>query len=112
MSLANPFNHLLSLHRRAAKIKIIGKNNPSSVTAKDIFISPSNYFRNGATVEDTVVAGHEFVISMEVLQNIGESKVTRGDILIDTQLGTLRIEESKPMYDFGGSIIGFRVRTG
>jgi hypothetical protein len=105
MSLANAFNQLLFLHRREATIERNG-----SIAAVQIFISPSNYARNLEGPEKTVSEGKEFVISKSILDSVNYPRPKRGDVIRDSELGKNTVADIREMYDFGGSIIGYRVR--
>lgn len=80
----------------------------------DISISveatPSNYSRNLAGPSEIAIEGREFVISKNFLV-APITIIKRGDRLVDPELGIMTISESNELYDLGGSIIGFRVRT-
>lgn len=104
MSLKSAFNQILSLHSREMTIE---KQDFTSTAI--IKVSPSNYFRNLSLPEEIIAEGFEFVITKESLGDFGEIK--RGDRLIDTELGVNTISFVRPMFDFGGQIMGYRVRT-
>lgn len=72
--------------------------------------APSNYFRNMAMPEEVISESREFIISKDSLGVFGDP--SRGDRLIDDDLKINTIREIKEMYDLGGAVIGFRVRTG
>lgn len=105
MTLANAFNSLLFMHSRPATIE-----RPASITAKNIKISPSNFFRNLQGPEEIVMEGREFVISKNVLDEAGYPVPKRGDRIKDQDLQINTIREVREMFDFGGAIIGYRVR--
>lgn len=107
MSLSGAFNSLLFLHSRTVTIERPGKITP----AVSIEISPSNYFRNLAGPSDVVIEGREFVISKKVLQNASYPAPKRGDRINDPDTGLMMVSEVQEMYDLGGAIIGYRIRT-
>ena len=103
--LANAFNTLLSLHSRTVTLERPGVK---TVTIK---VTPSNYFRNLAGPEEIVIEGKEFVISKTFLDAVEFGVPKRGDRITDAQTGLAVISEVREMFAFGGTIIGFRVRT-
>lgn len=105
--IGNAFNSLLFLHSIEATIE-----RPGQITARDIKVSPSNYYRNLQGVEEIVMKGREFVISRKSLDDSGFNQVLkRGDVIRTPELGKNTIVESREMFDLGGRIIGYRVRT-
>lgn len=105
--IGNAFNSLLFLHSLEATIE-----RPGQIAAVEIKISPSNYYRNLQGVEEIVMKGREFVISRKTLEDVGFPIVLkRGDIIRTPELGKNTIVESREMFDLGGRIIGYRVRT-
>jgi len=104
--IGNAFNQLLFLHSRDATIERTG-----TITAVEIKISPSNYFRNMQGPEEIVMKGREFVISKTSLDAVSFPKPKRGDVIKDVELGKNTIVEVREMFDFGGNILGYRVRT-
>lgn len=108
MSLKSAFNALLGRHKRSATI-----TRPGLVDiVAEIKITPSNYFRNLEGPADMISKGREFIISKEVLDSASFPPPKRGDKLKDGELGTMTLAEVREMFDFGGSVIGYRVRTG
>lgn len=108
MSIKNALEFMVNLHNRVVTFKRLGT---PDITFQ-VKASPSNYFRNLAGPSDVVMEGREFVIpKSEFIKNAFTSPIKRGDRLVDTELGTMIIAESREMYDIGGDIIGFRVRT-
>ena len=105
MSLANAFNQLLFLQKRPATIERNG-----SISAVNIFISPSNYARNLQGPEETVSEGKEFVISKKILDLVSYPRPKRGDVIRDVDLGKNTVADIREMYDFGGAVIGYRIR--
>ena len=97
---------VLSKHGRNVKIF-----RDDELTAVDIRITPSNYFRNLAGPEEIIVEGREFIIPKKGLDDAGFTSLKRGDVIKDPELGYLQLSEIREMYDFGGSIMGYRVRT-
>lgn len=104
--IGNAFNQLLFLHSRDATIERTG-----TIPAVDIKISPSNYFRNMQGPEEIVMKGREFVISKTSLDAVSFPRPKRGDVIKDVELGKNTIAEVREMFDFGGNILGYRVRT-
>ncbi len=108
MSLKQALNFALSLKQR--EITIMRPATPTNITAT-IKISPSNYFRNTQGPSETVIKGREFVISREILDAVSWGVPKRGDKLIDAETGTKTISEVIEMFDLGGPIIAYRIRT-
>jgi len=96
-------------------IKMTGRNvtieRPGEYSAVTIRWAASNYARNLAGPEEIVVPGREYVISIEDLTKVAYPAPLRGDRVEDPILGISAITEVREMIDFGGKIIGFRVRT-
>jgi len=105
MSLKDAFDSLLGVHKRTMTIS------RSTGESASIFVTPSNFFRNTEGPSDTTISGREFVISARTLSKAVFPYPKRGDRLEDPELGSLTISEVREMYDYGGSIIGFRLRT-
>jgi hypothetical protein len=105
--LKSALNAMLALHSRSVTIKRIGN---VTVTAT-IKISPSNYFRNLAGDSEIVIAGREFVIGKDNLDAALFPTPLRGDKIVDSDFGTVTISEVREMFDVGGAIIAYRVRT-
>ena len=105
MALKAAFNILLQVHGRNMTLSRPGG---SSVSVR---LAPSNYFRNMEAPEQVVVKGREFVMSKESLDLSGFGLLKRGDRLTDSDLGTNTISEVREMFDFGGAVIGYRIRT-
>jgi hypothetical protein len=74
-------------------------------------VAPSNYYRNLEGPSDIVVRGREFVISKLALDAVNFPFPRRGDQLEFSDIGTLTITEVREMFNLGGDIMGFRVRT-
>ena len=107
MTIGSAFNQLLFLHSR--KATITRRETSTTVTIR---ISPSNYYRNMAGPEEIVMKGREFVISKQSLDAVSFPAPKRGDVIVDSELGKNTLVEVREMFDFGGRIIGYRVRTG
>lgn len=105
--LKDAFNAVCKLHSRPASIKRIGS--PDLTTTCRIV--PSNYSRNLEGPSHTVIHGREFIIPLDSIHNKFSPVLKRADRLIDSQLGQLTIDEIQEMYDFGGSIMAYRVRV-
>ena len=99
-------NLLLGLQGRTGTIL-----RPGTALTGEVKYAPSNYSRNLETVSSTVVMGHEFVIGKDSLDAISFPAPKRGDRLVDADLGTMTLSEVRAMYDIGGAIIAYRVRT-
>ncbi len=104
--LQNAFNLLLGLHKRNMTIERPGVVGPFMISA-----TPSNYSRNLAGPEETVIGGREFLIAKRVLDSVAYPTPRRGDRLEDAESGHFEITEVREMYDLGGEIMGFRIRT-
>lgn len=102
------FKTVLQLQSRSMKLF-----RPDNIAVQfTIKAAPSNYFRNTSGPEDMAMEGSEFVIDADYISAVTlDPKFKRGDVLRDTELGDMSIKEIRPMYDLGGVIIGYRVRT-
>ena len=107
MSLKNAFDTLLKVHSREVTIE-----RPGVIQPQDIRVTPSNYSRNLQGPEEVTITGKEFVISKKSLDAVEYPAPRKGDRIADEELGEDIITDVREMYDFGGKIIGFRVRTG
>lgn len=106
MALKDAFNMLLKRHSRTGQISRPGG------TALPIWYTPTNYSRSLQGPSETVFEGREFVITKKALEESAfTGPLKRGDRLIDTELGTLTMREIEEMFDYGGSVVGYRVRT-
>lgn len=106
MSIKNAFHYLINIHSREVII-----TRPGTIYVATIKLSPSNYFRHLSGPEEIVIEGREFIVSKVNLEQAGFPIPKRGDRLEDSELGISTISEVREMYDFGSSIIGFRIRT-
>jgi hypothetical protein len=104
-NLTNAFNHLLGIHSRKVTIE-----RPGIVPAVEIKVTPSNYSRNLAGPEETIIDGREFVITLSALSSVNFPTPRRGDRIKDPDMGTHVISEVRELVGFGGAILGFRVR--
>ena len=80
----------------------------SSITIK---VAPSNFFKTTQDVSEITVEGREFIILKDDLDAQTYGIVKRGDKLYHADLGTLTIDTTKEMYDLGGGVIAYRMRT-
>jgi hypothetical protein len=62
--------------------------------------------------EETVIHGREYIISKVDLDAITYPTPKRGDRIEDADLGISVIIEVRELFDLGGGILGFRIRTG
>lgn len=108
--LANAFNFLISLHSRSVTIERPG-DGEEAISSVSIRVTPANYFRNLSAPEEVVVEGKEYIVSKDILSSVGYPAPKRGDILDDVDTGLSTISEVREMYDFGGTIMGYRLRT-
>ena len=106
MTLGNAFNQLLFIHSRKVTIK-----RRDTGQSKEIKVSPSNYYRNLNGPEEITMKGREFVISKVSLDSVSFPRPKRGDVIEDPDLGRNTIVEVREMFDLGGRVIGYRVRT-
>lgn len=107
MSLKDAFNIILKKKRRPIRLHRIG----AATFDIQTYVSPSNYFRNGAAPSEMTVFGHQFIITTSDLSAY-PGKVKRGDRIEDPELGTLTIETIEPLHGLGADILGFRITTG
>ena len=106
MSLESAFGLLLSVNGRVMTLKRLEPEQSVQVQ-----MSPSNYSRILEGPSETVIPGKEFVVSKSALDSVSFPKPRRGDRIIDTDMGTLTISEVREMFDVGGNIMGYRIRT-
>lgn len=85
-------------------------NNNYFMSLVPIQASPSNYFRNLAGPEEVTVYGREFVLSKQNLDSVFYPVPKKGDRITDPELGLSVISEVREMFDFGGAILGYRIR--
>lgn len=110
MALAGAFNFILKLHRRPAILKRYGS--VTTITAP-IFITPANYFRNLEGPSETIIPGREFVIAKaSIPEEWTGGPIERGDQIEDAEMGLMSITQVREVFDFGGSIMGYRVLIG
>ena len=100
------FNTLTKIHSRTVTLKRLGSPDLTTTCR----ITPSNYFRNLEGPSHTTIKGREFVMSLDSISAPFSPVLKRGDKLEDIQLGNMAIDEIIEMYDFGGAIMGWRVR--
>lgn len=108
MSLKGAFNLLLSLHGRTVELTRFDTPTDLTVTVR---IAPSNYSRNLEGPSESVIPGKEFVVSKEALDIVSFPAPKRGDRIEDDDMGEMTITEVREMFDFGGALIGYRLRT-
>lgn len=106
MSIKNAFNLMLDVQGREMTIARRGTAYTATIKA-----APSNYSRNLDGPSETVITGREWVITKDDLDSESYPMPKRGDTLTDANLGTMILSEIREMYDIGGAIIGYRVRT-
>lgn len=106
MSIKSAFNLMLKLHSRQVTIA-----RPGTAFTGTVKLAPSNYFRNLQGPEETVIHGREYIVSKVDLDAISFPVPKRGDRLTDVDLGISTITEVRELFDFGGAILGFRIRT-
>lgn len=106
--LESAFNLLLNLKKFPATIE-----RPTQALGPfPINISPGNYFRHLQGPEETVISGHEFVLSAEELRGSTLPMPPKiGDIIEAPELGLMSVSEVIPLYALGGNILGYRIRT-
>lgn len=97
------FNLLISIQGR----DVVLERDAISETVK---MAPSNYFRNLASVEETIVEGKEFVVSKTELDRVSFPAPERGDTIVDAELGVDTVDAVKPLIIMG-EIAGYRLRT-
>jgi hypothetical protein len=102
-SLKDAFNAILSLRTRPMTLT----QGYETITVN---AAPANYARNLDGPSETAIEGREFVISKKDLIS-PITTLKRGDRLADPELGTFAIDTITEMYDIGGAIMGYRVRS-
>ncbi len=105
MSTKDAFRSLLNLHKRS--VTLIRPD----IYEVTVDMSPSNYSRNLEGPSEITIAGKEFVVTKEALDEVSYPRPKRGDRITDAEMGTFAIDEVREMFDFGGAIIGYRLRT-
>ncbi len=105
LNLVDAFNTIIGLQGRVMQIERYG-----SEAAMDIVAAPTNYNRKLSAIEESVVTGREFIISIQSLTGTAYNPPKRGDIIIDTALGENTIDRVEEMIILG-NITGYRVRT-
>lgn len=103
--LKSAFNAMISMHGRNGTLKRIG------VSTSAIRFAPSNYARKLEGPSEVIIEGREFIVPKDMIQTPMSPLIRRGDRIVDAELGEFTIDEVKELYDFGGAILGFRVRT-
>ena len=104
MSLSDAFNALLTIQSQTMTLK----RDTLTATVK---MAPSNFFRNLDGPANIVVDGREFVLSKKELDSTAFGMIKRGDKIISAESGTSMIDTIREMYDIGGKVIGYRIRT-
>lgn len=103
------FNAMVNFQGRTMTISRPGTSPAVTGTAK---FCPSNFYRHIAVENDIVAEGNEFIMTSDDVAKItGLVIPRRGDLLADTQLGKMTIDQVRPMYGVGGMLIGYRLRT-
>lgn len=105
--LAAAFNILIQMHNRPMDL-----SRPGTALTGKVKCAPSNYFRNIDVEQNITSKGREYVVSkpdVDLIAGFGIPK--RGDVLVDPDLGRMVLSEIRELHDFGGAIIGFRLRT-
>ena len=105
-SLRQAFESLLAKHNREVTI-----SRPGTVFTGTIKVTPSNYSRILEVAGTVTEQGREFIITKSELERIGFPQLRKGDRLLDAEIGTSVISSIAEMPDFGGTIMGYRVRT-
>lgn len=102
--LENAFNYIIALHSRPIELTRLGTPNVT-VTVK---MSPSRYKRDEMFDNAITSKGREFVVSTRNLGTFGVPK--KGDIIKDGDYYESVIYEVREMHNFGGQIMGYRIR--
>lgn len=100
------FNTLTKIHSRDATLKRLGSPDLTTTCR----ITPSNYFRNLEGPSATTIHGREFIIPLDSIASKFTPVLKRGDKIVDTQFGSLAIDEIIEIYDLGGEVMGYRCR--
>lgn len=99
------FNFVSKVNSRSMTIQRLGQTAQES-----IIVTPSNYFRNFALVEDVTSVGREFVVTAEELAKTSLTEIKKGDRLTDTVFGLMMVDSIREIV-ITGVIAGYRVRT-
>jgi hypothetical protein len=108
MSVRAALDIMLSIHGREMTIT---RTTAEGDLTGTIRLAPSNYFRNLAGPDAVTMEGKEFVISKTALTSAGFTNLKKGDRLTDSEIGINVISEIREMFDIGGVIMGYRIRT-
>lgn len=105
-NLKEAFKTILNMQKVPATIERNGE-----IAVANIFIAPSNYFRDFNSVEEVPIRGNEFVIDKDDIDATGTyTAPERGDFIASTLYGETSIDEVRPMVIMG-TLVGWRVRT-
>lgn len=104
--LQGAFNALFIIHSRPAVLKRLG----SPDVQTNVRIMPSNYFRFLEGPSHTTIHGREFIISKVSIETPMTPIIKRGDKLVDSNYGSMAIDEVVEMVDLGGAVMAWRVR--
>ena len=102
-SLISAFEFVLTLQGRDMTFE-------RGATTATVKAAPSNYFRNLAGIEEAIIEGKEFVVSKKELDAQSFPTPRRGDVIVDTILGTNSVVEVREMVVMG-QLVGYRLRT-
>ena len=85
---------------------------PGTALSFEVKVTPSNYSRNLSAPEEIVIEGREYILGKQNLDEVGFPVPKRGDRLTDPELGVNVISEVRELFNYGGEIMGYRVRCG
>lgn len=101
--MGDAFHFALAFNRK--KMKIFRP----TMDEKDVWVTPSNYFRNLAMPEEIVSEGREYIVSKKDLLETGYQSIKRGDKFIDPDFGVNSVVEIRDILILG-EVLGFRIR--
>lgn len=107
-SLEGAFNLLCSMKKIA--VTLTRPKTPTDLVI-NVDITPSSYSRKVDAPENTVSYGREYLIPRKFFDGAAILFPKRGDILTGTYLREETIAEVEELYNMGGTLFGFRVKT-
>jgi hypothetical protein len=102
--LEDAFNNLLRLKQVSATLK-------QGVTTVNVLVSPSSYSRSLSGPSNIEIEGEEFVISKRNL-TAPLTEPRRGDRLVLSSGDFHSVKHVVPLYNVGGAVMGWRLRSG
>lgn len=101
--LGDAFHYALAFNRKKMQIS------RPPLDDKDIWATPSNFFRNLAMPEEIISEGREYIVAKKDLLSTGYTTIKRGDKFIDPDFGVNTVVEVRDVLILG-EVLGFRIR--